>query len=370
MGGHDQRGVGTSRPNRWGSAQAATWMALSAAPLRRLSDERKRAKPRGRPGTARSRPTSTGSRPAMSSGMGWRCCRWRGGTRPPAPRRAPRSVLRRVVALRADVERDRVAGVDGHADRRGGHVQVRQPQDLAQLGGDLALLAGPAFVVEHVDLRHHAVGDAAVERRTVRSLDAAGRPRSASKGLEPGAAGAADRLVRGQVDGCQPGQVADRRQRHDGGGRRAVRVGDQVARRRESAAPFASGTTSGTSGSRRKALELSTMSGTAAAGSFGDLPRGGGISRARNRTSSSARRVLVELPDRHRAVAEGDRPRFGAVGAQRAAGRPASARMERKTLPTTPRAPATPTTRPVAHRPATGANRTGRSPARSRAKSA
>ena len=67
-------------------------IALSAAPLRRLSLLTQSAKPRSRPGMARRRPTSTGSRPSTSSGIGCRstavCGRY---SRPGAARRAASS---------------------------------------------------------------------------------------------------------------------------------------------------------------------------------------------------------------------------------------------------------------------------------------
>ena len=53
---------------------------------------------------------------------------------PGAARSAASSSCDGRVALRAEVERDAMAGVDRHAHRRGGHVQVRQLQDLADLG--------------------------------------------------------------------------------------------------------------------------------------------------------------------------------------------------------------------------------------------
>ena len=47
--------------------------------------------------------------------------------------------------------------------------------------------------------------------------------------LDSGASGAAHRLVRGDVDRCEAGEVTDRREGDDRRGRRAVRVGDEVA---------------------------------------------------------------------------------------------------------------------------------------------
>ena len=131
-------------------------------------------------------------------------------------------------AHRPDVERDAVAGVDRHAHRGGRHVEVRHAEDLADLGVDLPLLAGPARLIQHVDLRDHAVGDAAMERRSVGAL-AVRRPALRREGIEPGPPGPAHRLVRGEVDRRQTRGVTDRRQRHDHRGGRAVRVRDQVA---------------------------------------------------------------------------------------------------------------------------------------------
>ena len=112
--------------------------------------------------------------------------------------------------------------------------------------------------------------------------------RSASKASSPARPAPLTAWYEARSTDCQAGQVADRRQRHDRGGGRAVRVGDQVARaaaraRRRSprARPAAR------AGSRRKALELSTMSGTARPGPATICARPA-ASVARNRTSSSA----------------------------------------------------------------------------------
>ena len=50
--------------------RSAIWTALSAAPLRRLSEATKKTSPLGSERSRRTRPTSTASRPTLASGIG------------------------------------------------------------------------------------------------------------------------------------------------------------------------------------------------------------------------------------------------------------------------------------------------------------
>ena len=116
-------------------SSSAIWIAFSAAPLRRLSLARKRARPFSTVGSRRMRPTSTSSMPAALPGEGSSSSLTDGA--------APSSALR----LR---RRERLLGLDpdglGVADHdRDAHArrldrQLGQLHDLARLGAELRLL--------------------------------------------------------------------------------------------------------------------------------------------------------------------------------------------------------------------------------------
>ena len=122
---------------------------------------------------------------------------------------------------------DAVTGVDGHAHRRSGDVEIGQLEDLANLGVDLSLFARPAVLAEQVDLGNDAVGDPAMERRPGRLL-AVLAPPLGEEGVEASPAGATHRLVARQVDRSEAEGVADGREDHDRCGGRAVRVRHHV----------------------------------------------------------------------------------------------------------------------------------------------
>ena len=231
----------------------------------------------------------------------------------------------------------------GHSHGRGGHVEVGHLEDLAQLGVDLLLLAAPAGLVEHVDLRHHRVGDAPVERRARSARSRWSVPRSASNASRP--------LRPAPLTAWYDARSTDARPARSRIGASATTAAAVVQfgfairlpRRSRAAWALASGTTSGTSSARRKALELSTTSGTDAPGPA-MISRLCAASTARNRTSSSPALSSV------RTWTGTDAPRYASVlpsswpkARRHSAGRPASARIEQNTPPTTPRAPATPT---------------------------
>ncbi len=141
--------------------------------------------------------------------------------------------------------------------------------------------------------------------------------------------------------------------------------------RRPKASPFASGTTSGTCGSSRKALELSTISGTARPGPS-TICREVAPSVARNRTSSSAAASVSSGPYRHRSVAVGDEspPRSRRRAASRPAGRHRPGWRGRRRRPRRGRRPRRPpasrSRRPSAERRGSAARRPAGAPGRRR----
>ncbi len=172
---------------------------------------------------------------------------------------------------------------------------------------DLALLAAPALVVEDVDLRHHVVGDPAVERRPVRRLRVPPAARSASKASSPARPAPLTAWYDARSTDSRPA-----RSRIGASATTAAAVvqfglATRLPARRPMAWPFASGTTSGTlpgRGGRRSSCPRP-------AAPPGRVPRRS-AARSRHRWPGTGRpaRLPRRRPARstgHRSVAVGDR---------------------------------------------------------------
>ena len=247
-----------------------------------------------------------------------------------------------------------VAGEDRHAHAGRRDLEVGQAEDLARFVAVLLFLVRLERAVlddrelqrDHVVRNRHRVhrGGREVDRPAVEGE--IGRPvRRLGQLLGQLAhrvdAAARHRLVRGDDQAGEPGLVVQRLEDRDGHHGRAVRVGHDALGDRASASALASGTTRGTSGSRRQADELSMTMAPAAArrGASSRDTEAGALHRAKSMpersavaasstTMSSSPQGSVEPAERPEA-----RYRMEVTGKLR------STRIERRTTPTWPVAP-------------------------------
>ena len=182
------------------------------------------------------RPTSEGSRPAASSGVG------RSDSSTPGAWREHLGHLGEVEGpLELEVQRGRVAGVDGDADAGAAEREVGQAEDLAALVAVLLLLVrlARAVVDEAAGQREHVEGDRARKRRRGGDLDGTAVEGEGARALghladllvelgDASEARARDGLVGGDDHAVEPGEAVERLQHRHRHHRRAVRVGDDA----------------------------------------------------------------------------------------------------------------------------------------------
>ena len=193
--------------------------------------------------------------------------------------------------------------------------------------------------------------------------------RSASIGIQAGAPGAADRLVRGEVDRLQAGEVADRSQRDHAAAVVQFGLATQVA------GALADGMAVRLRHDQRH-LRVEAEGARVVhdqrhrpSGALDDRARGGAIG-GQEQDVQLGCRVLVERRGGHRSIAVADGRRLGTEGAQRGGGQARIGQDGEEDAADHAAGARHADGWPVAHEAIRGAKRIGRSPANRRPRSA
>ena len=292
-----------SRPRS--TSTSAIWTALVAAPLRRLSLTIHMLSARGWDSSRRIRPTNTSSRPAARSGVGH-------VLDDDAGRRAEQlaRLLGRQRLARLHVDRLRVADPHGHAHARDRDADRLVLEDLARLEHHLALLVGVVV----------AVGEGArradhVERDRLRiDLRAPACPRLAAR-HRPGRRARRSPSCRCPTPTGRSRRPAARSRpvRWIGASATTSCIVEQLGLAispwwPSSACGLTSETTSGISGSRRNAEELSTTVAPACDEPRRPLARGAGAGGEQREVEPVEVGVVVQRPHDEPVRRARDRP--------------------------------------------------------------